>query len=215
MKHAILFDMDGVILDSMTFHVKAWIQALSENGLTVDPEVIYLHEGAIEPATAVDIFCKNGCRMDEVRFLRILERQMEIFQEMSHEVRPYKGVTTMLKRLKDNGHVTALVTSSHSSLLNHVLPGHYLDLMECVITGDGVSRRKPHPDPYLAARDRLGVDKTECTVIENAPAGIEAARAAGMRCLGITTTLPAFHLNRADEVVESHDQLTSRLLSLR
>ena len=205
---ALLFDMDGVILDSMPWHVRAWRKALAEFGCEVDEELIYLHEGAIEPATAADIFNRNGCCMDEEQFLAVLSRQIEIFnREFRHRVTVYRDVPDMLASLGHTGKKLAIVTSSHSDILEEVLPKNVRSLFSAIITGDSVDRRKPWPDPYLAAMKNLGQRPETCCVIENAPAGIESARAARMKCIAITTTLSPEHLKKADLVVENHGHL--------
>jgi len=212
MEKAVLFDMDGVILDSMRFHVRAWQQAMEEFGLRVPEELLYLHEGAIEPDTAVRIFCGNGCSMDEETFAAILSRQMEIFsREYRPKVRPYPQVYSLLKRLKEQGWRLAIVTSSHGKVLDGTLPADIAAQMDSLVTGDRVERRKPYPDPYLAAMSSLGVSPSECVVFENAPAGIKAAKAAGAECVAITTTLSHKYLKEADHIVDSHHALLDYL----
>lgn len=208
MQKAVLFDMDGVILDSMPFHVKAWQDALSERGVSVPEEVIYLHEGAIEPKTAIDIFEKNGCHLDEYGFKMLFMRQMEIFNARYRQmVHPYPGITELLDRLSAGGLQMALVTSSHKEIVENILPAEILKRMAHVVTGDSIRRRKPFPDPYLAAMSGLGLDEEACLVVENAPAGIAAAKAASLHCVAITTTLPMEHLAQADKVLATHSEV--------
>ncbi|NDY41299.1 HAD family phosphatase [Dissulfurirhabdus thermomarina] len=215
MQPTILFDMDGVILDSMPWHVRAWQAALAEFGFSVPEAVLYLHEGAIEPETAVAIFDGEGCRMDPADFHRVLERQKAVFaREYRHRVRPYPEVPGLLDRLEAEGWRMGLVTSSHAEILDQVLPGEIRRRMRCIVTGERVARRKPFPDPYLAAMEALGIGPGGCCVVENAPAGIRAAKAAGLACAAITTTLAAEHLVEADVVVTSHRALPDRLAGL-
>ena len=208
MQKAVLFDMDGVILDSMPFHVRAWQDALAEQGVSVPEEVIYLHEGAIEPRTAIDIFEKNGCHLDEDGFKRLFLRQMAIFNARYRQmVHPYPGITTLLGQLLAGGLQMALVTSSHKEIVGNVLPEEILGCMSHIVTGDSIKRHKPFPDPYLAAVSGLGLDEEACLVVENAPAGIAAAKSASLHCVAITTTLPVERLSQADKVVATHIEL--------
>lgn len=212
-QRAVLFDMDGVILDSMRYHVRAWQRAMAEKGFYVPARLFYLHEGAIEPGTAAAIFQENGCPVDQEAFQRIHERQREIFvQEFMDEVRPFPGVFDLLETLRSRGWEVALVTSSHSETLNRVLPSEIRRLISCLVAGDQVSRRKPFPDPYIKACNALKVPGRRCRVVENAPAGIKAAKAAGLLCLALTTTLPARYLEGADLVLSSHSELRDHLL---
>ncbi|MGQ9498970.1 MAG: HAD family hydrolase [Dissulfurimicrobium sp.] len=208
MQKAVLFDMDGVILDSMPFHVKAWQDTLAERGISVPEEVIYLHEGAIEPKTAIDIFKKNGCHLDEDDFKGLFIRQMAIFNERYRQmVHPYPGVTALLDRISASGLQMALVTSSHKEIVENVLSEEILGHMSYIVTGDSIKRKKPFPDPYLAAVSGLGLDKDACLVVENAPAGIAAAKAASLHCVAITTTLHVEYLSQADKVLTTHVEL--------
>jgi beta-phosphoglucomutase len=183
MTRSVLFDMDGVILDSMPYHVKAWQEALSEQGFSVSAKLLYLHEGAIEPDTAAAIFQDNERSIDADMFYEILERQMEIFA----------------------------VTSSHVEILKKVLPTEIKSYMDHIVTGDQVERRKPFPDPFLAALSALGQNPEACLVVENAPAGIMAAKAAALHCVALTTTLSEEYLSEADAVLSSHAELSDSL----
>lgn len=208
MTKSIIFDMDGVILDSMSYHVQAWQGALCAYGLSVSEEVLYIHEGAIEPETAVAIFEENGCPMDSLRFQQILCCQKEIFgSRYRSKVKPYPEVPSMLERLEGQGWELALVTSSHREILDMVLPREIHDRMAHIVTGDQVTRRKPYPDPYLKALSALGRAPKDCLVVENAPAGIRAAKAAELHCIALTTTLASDHLMLADAVLRSHIEL--------
>jgi beta-phosphoglucomutase len=208
MAKSIIFDMDGVILDSMPYHVQAWQGALCAHGLSVSEEILYIHEGAIEPETAVAIFEENGCPMDFSRFQQILCCQKEIFgSRYRSEVKPYPEVPAMLERLEEQGWELALVTSSHREILDMVLPREIYDRMAHIVTGDQVTRRKPYPDPYLAALSALGRCPEDCLVVENAPAGIRAAKAAAIHCIALTTTLASEYLMLADAVFSSHAEI--------
>ena len=205
---SVLFDMDGVILDSMPYHVMAWQEALSEHGFSVSAELLYLHEGAIEPDTAAAIFQDNERFIDADIFQEILERQMEIFATRYQPmIKPFPDVPLILKRLCDDGWQLALVTSSHVEILKKVLPSEIKGYMDHIVTGDQVSRRKPFP----AALSALGQGPEACLVVENAPAGIMAAKAAALHCVALTTTLSEEYLPEADTVLNSHAELSDYL----
>ena len=209
---AILFDMDGVILDSMSCHVRAWKEAFEAFGLKVKEETLYLYEGAIEPENAVELFCNNGCIISVDDFSMILDMQKEIFKEKYKDmVAPFPEIPHILMRLNQMGVLTALVTSSHRDILGTILPLALMERFDHIVTGDMGFKRKPHPDPYLRAMEALGIEPHEGVAVENAPAGIESAQKAGARCVAITTTLPEHHLSAADIVVHSHLELMERL----
>jgi len=216
-QQAILFDMDGVLLDSMPWHVRAWLDAFSDFGLpSFEPELFYLHEGAIEPETAVEIFRSQGVSMTPSLFSEIFQRQKEIFKtRYRHKVAPYPDVSELLEELASHDFQMALVTSSHRDVLSEVLPEEITEFMAVIITGDEVDRRKPWPDPYLAGMERLGVAAPDAVVVENAPAGIKAAKAAKAPCIALTTTLPAEKLAQADLVLPDHAALRDLFLRMR
>ncbi len=208
MKPGLLFDLDGVILDSMPWHVRAWQEAFGTLGLKVPEEAIYLHEGAIELETARKIFEDQGVEPTPEFFREAFRLQKKIFTEKyRHRVRPFPGVEEELRALKKEGRRLALVTSSHREILNEVLPRSLASLFDFIVTGDQVPRRKPHPDPYLTGLAGLGLTREEALAVENAPAGIRSARSAGLFCIAITTTLSPEHLREADLVVEDHARL--------
>lgn len=205
---AVFFDMDGVILDSMRYHVMAWKKALFEGGCHVNEEILYLHEGAIEPDVAVEIFHRAGCDICHRRFDEIFSRQKEIFiSEHLQDICPYPEVEAVLEALEGNDVKVGIVTSTHQDMLEHILPDNIKERLSFVITGDNVRRRKPFPDPYLKAMSCTGFASHECLVIENAPAGIKAAKAANIPCAAIATTLHPHHLQQADFIVQNHSQL--------
>lgn len=205
---AVLFDMDGVILDSMRYHVRAWQEAMRDFGCEVCEELLYRHEGAIEPQTAVRIFCENGCSITEKDFHQIFQAQKHIFhQKYAHQISPYDEVLPVLHDLHSRGLRLAIVTSSHLEVVMATLPGEILMYISHIVTGDRVSRRKPHPEPYLTAASTLGLEPSACLVVENAPAGIRSAKGAGMRCVAISTTLHPKYLSEAEITIENHMSL--------
>jgi len=212
MIRSVLFDMDGVILDSMPYHVRAWQEALVEQGFSVSAELLYLHEGAIDLNTVAAVFQGNNRLIDADMFHGILMRQMEIFAvRYQSMIKPFPEVLHILKRLREAGMQLALVTSSHAEILNKVLPTEIKGRMDYIVTGDKVKRRKPSPDPFLTALSGLGQGPETCLVVENAPAGITAAKAAALHCVALTTTLPDVYLSDADAVLSSHAELSDYL----
>ncbi len=205
---AILFDMDGVVLDSMPWHVRAWQEAFREFGLTVPEEALYLHEGAIEAETSRKIFEDQGVTPTEELFRKVLKRQRELFRKKYWPfVKPFPEIPDLLADLRRKGKKLALVTSSHREILEEILPRSLRGLFHFILTGDQVRRRKPHPEPYLLAREKLSAPEDGSLAVENAPAGIKSAKGAGLFCVALTTTLPPEHLREADVILPSHREL--------
>lgn len=214
MKEYLFFDMDGVILDSMKYHAQAWILAFKEWGLSFEEEEIYLHEGAIELETAKSLFINKGINPTFEFFKRAFNLQKEIFKrKFASLVKPYPEVPELLKELKKLGHKLALVTSSSQEILEEVLPKNLYNNFELILTGDKIEKRKPHPDPYIKARQYFKAPEEKCLVVENSPAGIKSAKEAKLFCIAITTTLSPTHLSKADLIVNSHLHLRKVLLN--
>ncbi len=205
---AILFDMDGVVLDSMPWHVKAWQEAFREFGLEVPEEALYLHEGAIEVESSRRIFEEQGVSPTKELFRAVLKRQRELFRQKYWPfVRPFPEIPDLLAELRRQGRRLALVTSSHREILEEILPRELQRLFHFILTGDQVRRRKPHPEPYLLAKERLSAPNNGTLAVENAPAGIRSAKSAGLFCIALMTTLTSQHLKEADLVLPSHQEL--------
>ncbi|MDY6851177.1 MAG: HAD family phosphatase [Thermodesulfobacteriota bacterium] len=209
---ALIFDLDGVILDSMASHVAAWQTAFFEAGLDVSADFIYLHEGALDRERICVLLGRAGQRLEPEAFDRARTRQREIYiGQYADKVRVFPQAAGLISRLSRAGMELALVTSSTRRVLS---PGllSWLEKHFCLlVTGDQVQRTKPDPEPYLTALAGLGLEPNEALVVENAPAGIKAARRAGLACVALATTLPPSELAEADRVLPDHDALTDLL----
>lgn len=211
---AVLFDCDGVVLNSMPWHVKSWQEVFQELGARVEAEFIYRHEGALERSGLARMLADQGCRWDEKRIEDLVARQIEVFSaRYSHLVEPYGQAARVLTRLKAQGLRLALVTSSSDRVIRESLPADILDRFEVVVTSSRVTNFKPHPEPYLTGLKGLGLEPDRAVAVENAPAGITSARAAGLFTYGLTTTLSADHLSQADRILGSLDDLAALLLN--
>jgi beta-phosphoglucomutase len=205
---AILFDMDGVIVDSMRHHADCWIRVFAEHGVSLSAEDIFLREGMSGIDSIVDIFRSKGGRVpapDEMRLLQ--ERKHELFERRPIDVFP--GMEEMLVYLAGKGVVLGLVTGSLRRSVGHVLPAGLMGLFRSVITVDDIENGKPHPEPYLKGLHDVGFPPEKALVVENAPLGISSARAAGLRCFAIATTLAPVYLETADRVFPSHAEFYS------
>ncbi len=187
---AILFDMDGVLVDSMSYHMQSWKQLLENDGIFITEGFIYEHEGAMGLDIIENLFQKTGRPIDSNRILEIYDRQNRIFrEEYLSKVRLYPEALTLIEGFQRQGLRLGLVTSSRMNLVEQIWAGHrYRDYFETIVTADDVKRFKPNPDPYLKALEKLKQDPESCLVVENAPAGIQSAKAAGLTCYAVAST---------------------------
>jgi len=202
MKQAVLFDLDGVLVSSMEFHFQAWTYAFKKHQIPVTRRTLALGEGYRSADMAREIARAAGMNLTDTE-IDVLVQDKRAFYLTIAKVDFYPGALLVVKKLKEWGMQIAIVTSCVRNSLNRAIPPNETGHFDYIITGDEIKNGKPHPDPFLVARDKLGLQSEACVVVENAPLGIAAAKAAGMQCLAITTTLGAEDLHAADFVV--HD----------
>ena len=186
---AVLFDMDGVLYDSMPNHAKAWSTAVTEFGLSMSPHEAYLHEGRTGHGT-INILAQRhwGRNATTEEMERIYAAKSALFNTCP-EPQPMPGAAQLLQSIRSLGLTIVLVTGSaqHSLLtrLAHDFPGIFS--AERMVTAFDVKHGKPHPEPYLMGLEKAGVSASEALVIENAPLGVEAAHAAGIYTIAVNT----------------------------
>lgn len=200
MKKAILFDLDGVLVSSMAFHFEAWRYAFKKHHIPVTQHTLALGEGYRSADMAREIARAAGMELNDATIDAIVKDKRAYYQKIAR-VDFYPGALKVVKKLKESGRKIAIVTSCVRNSLNRAIPAVEIDNFEYIITGDEIENGKPNPDPFLVARDKLGLRSEACVVVENAPLGIKAAKAAGMICLAVTTTLDAADLQEADFIV--------------
>ena len=205
-KKAALIDMDGVLYDSMPRHSQAWHETMLELGLDIPKEEFFLYEGMTGPAT-INLLMERekgkSLSLDECRV--IYARKAERFKAMG-EPSTMPGAAEMIAALRRNGLKTILVTgSAQNTLLNRLendYPGAFPPHRR--VTALDVVNGKPHPEPYLRGLEKAGVNPDEAIVIENAPLGVRAAKAAGVFTIAwMTGPIPrdAFEAEGADLIL--------------
>jgi beta-phosphoglucomutase-like phosphatase (HAD superfamily) len=196
---AVLFDMDGVIIDGMPWHARAWMEIFKKHGLPLTELDVYLREG--EPAkSALRYFLRDHPALISDDLLQRIILEKEAYFKTNACVRPFAGAFAFIENLRLDRKKTALVTGTARHELESVLPAYFFPLFDVVVTGDEVSKGKPYPEPYLKAQNELGYPKERLLVIENAPLGIASARAAGLKVWAVATSLEAQFLKDADEI---------------
>lgn len=180
----------------MEDNYNAWAYALKPYGISLCEEEYLLLEGMNTRGVASHFLGKQ----DAASIEDVVARKEEHY--LSHAIFSfYEGVPALVKKLKKN-YKLALVTGAGRRRLQKSDLGSVLSFFGAVITADDVADGKPDPAPYLAAAQALGVAPSECLVVENAPLGIEAAKAAGMDCVAVASTLKKNHLRKADRIIE-------------
>ena len=208
-KKAALIDMDGVLYDSMPRHAKAWHETMKEEGLDIPAEEFFLYEGMTGPATINLLMQREkGFTLSMEDCKEIYARKAKKFQDMGQpEVMP--GAKEKIDLLQQNGIKTILVTGSAQNTLLGRLENDYPGAFppDRRVTALDVINGKPHPEPYLRGLEKAGVAAEEAVVIENAPLGVRAGKAAGIFTIAWMTgpiPRPAFEAENADLILEKY-----------
>jgi len=209
--NSVIFDMDGVVVDGMPYHIESWQKALSTVGISVTDLEIYLMEGMTGEETIKELTSKKNKFLSDESIRNVLKLKRKIFKDI-FTVKLMKGSKELLLELQRLNYRLALVTGTRLEVVNKVLQMGLGGVFEIIITGEMVSNGKPDPEPYLKAVNELNVDKESCLVVENAPAGIESAKSAGLTCFAVQTSLPEEYLKSADKIFRSIDDLSAFLI---
>jgi sugar-phosphatase len=197
---AILFDLDGVLVDSTRSVERHWRAWALQKG--VDPEEIMAIAHGVR---AIEVIRQVAPHLDAAAEVREIEAR-EVTDRDGVVVMP--GASALLASIPDGQ--WGVVTSGTRHLASGRLRLMGLPVPKVLVTADDVANGKPHPEPYLKGAQLLGVSPADCLVIEDAPAGIQSARAGGMKVVGITSTYGADALAHADAVIARLGQIRVR-----
>jgi beta-phosphoglucomutase len=162
----------------------AWKEAFREAGIEVDAEDILLMEGANDRGIVDRVIADKRSILRKDILFSVPARKHVLFN--MENVKSFDGMETCLRELHENFSL-ALVSGSDRNAVEKMTDMFFPGIFDTIVSGSDVILGKPHPDPYLKAVRMLSVPKDECMVIENAPRGIEAAKRAGLFCIGIPT----------------------------
>jgi len=194
---AILFDLDGVLVDSTGSVTRQWRRWAEDNN--IDPQrVLDIAHGV----RTIEIVRRLAPHIDAEAEALMLEKREAADQE---GVSVMPGAADLLSSIPEGR--WCVVTSGTRYLATARLKLGNLRIPNVLVSADDVSKGKPDPEPYLTGARLLGVNPTECLVIEDAPAGIRAAHAGGMKAIGITSTYPASGLQESDAVIQTLSQI--------
>jgi len=214
MIRGVLFDLDGVIVDTLHYHYLAWKHMFEKygRGTPVSEHSVLLHEGRNSREILPLLMQETGVTIPEDQQKAFIEEKRAYFRSIV-QVTQYPGAFEVIDELRQRGFKVALVTACALKNMQHNLSRQEQAHFDFIITGDEVPRAKPFPDPYITAARQLGLTPEECLVVENAPLGIESAKNAGMFCVAIETTLGEEYLKSADIVLQKvTDLLTLPML---
>ncbi len=207
---AILFDMDGVLFDSMPNHAIAWVKAMAESGMNYTEMDTYLNEGQPAADTINCFFEKKFGRNSTIEERKAIYRLKADYFDELQPPNPIPHIEQILKAAKQSNLKLYVVTgSAHFTLLNRIKTD-FNNYFDDVITALDLERGKPHPDPYLEVLKRANLKPWEAFVVENAPLGVKSSSAAQIFTFGVNTGILDNQLlweNGADIVYDSMKDL--------
>lgn len=211
MLKAIIFDVDGVLVDSMLYQADAWVKTFKEVGINITRKDIYELEGSNNRRLIKTVFEKAGKKLEPWHLEQLPEKKRNALE--FDQIEPFEGILDCLKELRQHFKL-AMVSGSNIDTINKVVKKYFSNCFDVVISGSDLERGKPDPDPFLKALEELNLTKNECIVVENAPLGITAAKRAGLYCVAVASMLEPEKVKHADLVLEDHAALLDYLKSL-
>ena len=190
MVKAVLFDMDGVLYDSLPTHVQAYGDVLSKWGLKAEPEDIYMMEGRTGHTTIDIIIQQNwGRNATQEEKETIYAQKAKRFVELYKSAILMPGAIDVLEKVKQLGLTRIIVTGSGQPTLFNNLHTNFPSFFDknLMVTAYDVKYGKPHPEPYLMGLKKANLKPEEAVAIENAPLGVESAVAAGLYTIAVNT----------------------------
>lgn len=215
---AFLFDMDGVLYNSMPRHAVCWVQAMAKYGLSMTEQEAYAYEG-MRGVETIQLIARQqkGIELTEAEAQPIYDEKSRLFHEMG-DAPLMEGAMELMELLKQRGMTLCIVTGSgQRPLIRRVLNDYrrYVDEQH-IVTAYDVAHGKPAPDPYLMGLQKAGnLMPHEAVVVENAPLGVEAGVAAGCFTIAVNTgNLPKEAFGKADLLFDSMKELKNNIIRI-
>lgn len=207
---AVFFDMDGVLYDSMKNHEITWIESFKKAGINFSAQEAYMNEGRTGNSTIHHIYQLEKGREATDQECELIYNEKTRLMALQPKAPMLPGMKELIDTLRSNGIVVFVVTGSRQPLLLEKLSHDYGFENHQIICGHDVTQGKPHPEPYLIALTRSGAEAKDCVVVENAPLGIQSAKAAGIHTIAVNTGI------LSDECLWQHgcDELFPDTISL-
>lgn len=201
----VIFDMDGVLIDSYAAHFAAFQKMLANYNLKMSPEQF----SGIFGQTNTDIFSQLYPEFQQEDYARLSDEKEAAFREIiAVDFPEMDGAAELIGALHAAGAILAIGSSGSPENIQTVLqmlPGG--DYFEATTSAKEITRGKPDPEVFLKAAGKIGLAPSDCVVVEDAPVGVKAGKAAGSAVIGITGTVSRRHLAGADLIVDSLREL--------
>ena len=205
---AVIFDLDGVMVESEDAHIEAEKQTFLKFGLRISSEELHNYTGTTAKVMFTDLIAKYKLMTTFEEINRQKEKLLLKF--LRQDAEPTKGVLDLVKKLKKKGVQLAIASSSPKKLVDYVLDKLAVrGFFHVVLTAENVEHSKPNPEIFLKAAEKLGVKPSQCLVVEDAKLGVAAAKQAGMKCIGYRNPHSGNQdLSEADIVIDDFTKIS-------
>lgn len=199
MTKAVIFDVDGTLVDSMALH---WLSYCEATGKGLDKMRVYALEGKRAAEIIHEITGWKGAKL-----AKAVKKKEEAYTKLSKDLKPRPEAITLIGRLRGKGLKIGMATGTARANVKRIF-GKSTSLFDAIVAAEDYKKAKPSSEPYLRAAKELGLKPGECVVVENAVLGVESAKAAGMRCVAVTYTMPKEMLKKADAVAKKIEEVS-------
>ena len=180
---AVIFDLDGVIVESENAHIEAERQVFLKHNLVISAEELHRYTGTTAKVMFTELIAKYrlATTFEEINH----QKEKILLKLLEQDAEPTRGVLSLMRELKRRDIRLAIGSSSTRKLIDYVLTKLNIKcLFDCILAAEDVEHSKPNPEIFFRAATKLGVSPDLCLVIEDAKLGVEAAKSAGMKCIG-------------------------------
>lgn len=207
MEKILIFDMDGVIVDSEAVNIDCEIAVLKKHGIQTDRASHYQYLGVSATDMWEELRSRHHLPLDSSVYIQETEQLKEAHFKQNG-IQPIKGIHQLIEKLTKDGYRLGLASSSSKADIHHHLKAVNLhQAFEVTVSAEEVPRSKPAPDVFLRAAELLQVDPSHCMVIEDSTNGSRAAKAAGMSCIGFANPdYPLQDLRACDRIISSYEE---------
>ena len=207
---AVIFDFDGVICNTEPLHIRSWQILFARRGLDIPMAELEAGIGITDISLLQSIFAKRNIVAEPQEWQ--LQKRSIYLELLEESVEEFPGAAALVKRLHKSRPLAIASSAWRSAIEVAVRKLCISRYFRVIVSKEDVTRHKPDPEVFLKAASKLGVEPGGCAVIEDSPAGIQAAKAAGMRCIAVTNSFPPARLSDADLIVSSLEE-TDRIIA--
>jgi len=212
-RRAVIFDLDGTLIDTYDAHFAAWKTACEPYGIPVTVESFQRDFGRANPPIIRALWSDGNLAPPDAELIaRVADEKEALFREiLADDFREMPGATSLLRSLAEDGWLLGIGTSAPQANLDQGIDGLGIrDIIGATTCGEEVEHGKPDPEVFLLCAQRLGADPAASVVVEDAPAGIEAAKRAAMASIGLASKgRTREELHEADRVVDTLESLST------